>query len=141
MRENFMHYRGYTAQVEYSAEDGLFVGEVLGLKHSIIGFHGESVKELTEDFHNAMDFYLECCAEDGRKPERPDELDVRLELPYDVHNRITMQAEATGKSMNQVIVDMLRKSPSAKKSRTGAAKSKSSTPIQKRKHREIAGVK
>lgn len=109
MSENIMYYRGYTAQVEYSAEDRLFTGHVVGLKHNMIDFEGESVSALTTDFHNAIEFYLQCCAEEGTDPERPAaDLDLRLELPSDIHDRIARQAEASGQSLNQVIIDALQ---------------------------------
>lgn len=42
-------------------EDQIFYGKVLGI-HSLISYEGESAKELIQDFHEAVDDYLELCA-------------------------------------------------------------------------------
>lgn len=56
-----MKYNGFTARVEYSDEDGLFVGHIAGIK-DVVGFHGESINELREAFEEAVADYLETCA-------------------------------------------------------------------------------
>ncbi|MDI2144155.1 type II toxin-antitoxin system HicB family antitoxin [Pseudomonas sp. ITA] len=67
---NVMNYNGYAARIEYSAEDGVFVGRIAGIK-DVVGFHGQSVKELREAFEEAVTDYLETCAKLGRAPQEP----------------------------------------------------------------------
>ena len=64
-----MEYKGYHADVHYSDEDKLFIGEVFGI-NDMLGFHGSSVEELENMFHQSIDNYLEMCAEFGKKPEK-----------------------------------------------------------------------
>ena len=63
-----MEYNGYHAQIEYDADDELFVGKVYGIADSL-NFHGTSVAELEEMFHQSIDNYLLMCAETGKTPE------------------------------------------------------------------------
>lgn len=56
-----MNYKGYAARLEYSEEDGLFVGHITGIR-DVVGFHGESVQELQNAFEEAITDYLETCA-------------------------------------------------------------------------------
>lgn len=65
-----LEYLDYAALIEFDAEDELFVGRVLGVADRI-SFHGESVSELTEAFHAAVDHYLEDCRTTGREPLKP----------------------------------------------------------------------
>ena len=60
-----MMYKGYAARIEYSEEDGAFVGHVAGIR-DVVGFHGESVAELRAAFADAVDDYLETCTTLGR---------------------------------------------------------------------------
>nr|WP_150113536.1 type II toxin-antitoxin system HicB family antitoxin [Pseudomonas sp. GM41(2012)] len=60
-----MKVGGYTAQIEYSEEDGLFIGHIAGIK-DIVGFQGESVDALQDAFAEAVTDYLETCATLGR---------------------------------------------------------------------------
>lgn len=50
-------YKGYVGSVEFSEEDDIFYGKVLGIR-SLISYEGESVTELLADFHDAVDDYL-----------------------------------------------------------------------------------
>ena len=65
-----MKYRGYAAFIEYSADDGCFVGHIAGI-NDIVGFHGESVEELRAAFVEAVDDYLETCEVLDRSPQKP----------------------------------------------------------------------
>jgi predicted HicB family RNase H-like nuclease len=56
-----MNYKGYAARIEYSEEDGLFVGHIAGIR-DVVGFHGESVQELQSAFEEAVTDYLDTCA-------------------------------------------------------------------------------
>ena len=60
-------YKGYTAEVIYSDEDGFFVGHVVGIGDDIVSFHGDTDTELQDAFKGVLDHYLEV---KGR-PENP----------------------------------------------------------------------
>lgn len=99
---NTMTYKGFTARVDFDERDNLFVGRVLGLPETErISFHGETVAELTRDFHNAIDFYLKECAESGRAPTRPASGRLMLRIPPEVHSAALVAAQAAGTSLNQ----------------------------------------
>ncbi len=104
---NTMAYRGYTGSVEFSREDGILWGRVLGIRH-MIDFEGESVAELEKDFHIAIDAYLKACREEGIKPDRPCSGKLLLRMPPEVHAGLARVAETTGRSANQLIVDAVR---------------------------------
>lgn len=63
---NMMNCNGYAARIDYSDEDGLFVGHIVDIK-DVVGFHGESVSELRAALEAVTD-YLETCAKLGRAP-------------------------------------------------------------------------
>lgn len=63
-----MAYKGYTGSIEFSAEDNVYFGKIIGIR-SLISYEGETAKELLEDFHGAVDDYLALCKENGIVPE------------------------------------------------------------------------
>lgn len=65
---NLLKYKGYLGSIEFSKEDNILFGRVLGLKSTYMSFEGNSLEELEKDFHKSIDFYLECCEADGEKP-------------------------------------------------------------------------
>ncbi len=104
---NTLAYKGYGGTVEFSREDGILFGRVLGIRH-VIDYEGESIAELERDFHNAVDSYLSVCKEEGIRPEKPHSGKLLLRLPPDVHAGLARVAETTGQSANQLIVDAVR---------------------------------
>ncbi|MCY3741616.1 MAG: type II toxin-antitoxin system HicB family antitoxin [Candidatus Poribacteria bacterium] len=103
---NTMVYKGYIAEIRYSAEDSCLVGEIAGIR-DIVGFHGDSVAELRTAFEEAVEDYLEMCEESGRPPQKPYSGNVTLSIPPEVHIGIAMAAEASGKNLDQWVTDTL----------------------------------
>ena len=66
---NTIEYRDYIGSVEFSPEDATFFGRVLGIR-ALISYEGDNAKDLVEDFHCAVDDYIEMCAAEGIEPEK-----------------------------------------------------------------------
>ena len=96
---NVMNYKDYSARIEYSDEDGCFVGHVVGIR-DVVGFHGESVAYLKAAFEEAVDDYLATCKKLKCSPQRPYSGKVMLRIDPGVHAKAAMLAEAEGKSLN-----------------------------------------
>lgn len=96
---NIMSYQNYAAKIEYSDEDGCFIGHIAGIR-DIVGFHGESVSELRQAFEDAVDDYVATCEKLKRTPQRPYSGKVMLRIEPSIHARVAMHAEAQGKSLN-----------------------------------------
>lgn len=105
-----MAYKGYLAQIEYSAEDRLFVGHLAGIK-DIIGFHGATVDELEAAFHEAVDDYLARCQTLGQSPNPVlGDGTLTLHLAPEIHAYVIESAESAGKNVNQWAAEALEKS-------------------------------
>lgn len=104
-----MSYRGYAARIEYSDEDGCFVGHIAGIR-DVVGFHAESVSELRAAFHEAVDDYLEISERLGRPPQKPYSGKLMVRVSPELHARAAMRAEAAGKSLNQWAAEALEQS-------------------------------
>mgnify|MGYP000008556109 FL=1 len=66
---DFLHYKGYSAKADYSAEDRIFYGTILGIS-DMVEFQSENAKDLEDEFHQAVDEYLEFCKEIGKDPQK-----------------------------------------------------------------------
>jgi predicted HicB family RNase H-like nuclease len=105
---NTMNYKGYTAKVELDERDDIFVGRILGIS-TMISFHGTTVAQLREEFRIAVDDYLEECEASGTPPEKAASGKFLLRMPPDLHSKAIVLAQASGKSMNQWMLDTLQK--------------------------------
>jgi len=97
---NTMTYGGYSARVEFDAEDRIFVGHIAGIR-DIVGFHGTSVDELESAFHEAVDDYLAACEKLKQTPDKPYSGRIMLRLPPELHARASAAAQVNGMSFNQ----------------------------------------
>ena len=107
--DSTMMYKGYTASIVFSAEDGCLVGHLIGI-NDVIGFHEDSVAEISQVFRETVDDYLATCAKMGREPNKSYSGRVTLRLPPDLHARLAVQAEASGNSLNNWLVTALNRS-------------------------------
>lgn len=67
---SLLTYKGYTADMEYNAQEGILYGHVLDLRDTIT-FQSESAAEIAGKFHTSVDEYLSFCTEQGIEPAKP----------------------------------------------------------------------
>ncbi|MFL0110605.1 hypothetical protein [Tenacibaculum maritimum] len=53
-----LNYKGYNGSTKYSKEDNIYFGKVINITN-LVNYEGASVKELEENFKNAVNDYLE----------------------------------------------------------------------------------
>ncbi|NLD88485.1 MAG: type II toxin-antitoxin system HicB family antitoxin [Clostridiales bacterium] len=105
---SYIHYRDYVGSVEFSEEDQVFHGKVIGIK-DLISFEGDSVKTLTEDFHNAVDEYMEFCEKRGKQPEKPFKGSFNVRIQPDLHRKAALEASSRGLTLNAFVEDSINR--------------------------------
>jgi predicted HicB family RNase H-like nuclease len=65
-----LQYKGYDGSVEYSAEDRVLHGSLLGIRDGIV-YEGADADSLESNFRAAVDEYLAFCALVGKAPDQP----------------------------------------------------------------------
>lgn len=103
----YLHYKDYTGSIEFSEEDAVFHGRVIGIK-ALISFEGGSVDVITADFHAAVDEYLACCAKNKKQPEKPFKGSFNVRLGANLHRRAALAASVRGISLNALVEDAVR---------------------------------
>ena len=103
---NTMTYKGYIGSVAYSEKDQVFFGKIEGI-NGLVNFEGESVKELTEAFHEAVDDYLTYCEEEGLEPDKSYSGTLNVRLTPVIHRRIAIMARQAGQTINAFIKEAL----------------------------------
>lgn len=104
--KNTLEYKGYVGSMEFSEEDSLLFGKVLGIR-SLISYEGESAKELLEDFHQAVDDYLSLCEETGTEPEKPFKGSFNIRISSELHKRLFIEAVSRNMSLNSLVAEKL----------------------------------
>ena len=99
---NTMEYKGYLGSVEFSEEDALFYGKVLGIR-ALISYEGTNAAELVADFHGAVDDYLELCAQSGTEPEKAYKGSFNVRISPELHKQAVIAAMSHNMSLNSFV--------------------------------------
>lgn len=99
---NTLKYKGFLGSVAFSEEDGVFFGKIEGID-GLVNFEGESVRELTDAFHEAVDDYIAYCIEEGIEPHKSYSGTLNIRLTPDMHTRVAYLAKQAGISINAFI--------------------------------------
>lgn len=99
---NTMEYKGYVGSVEFSEEDGIFFGKVMGLR-ALISYEGNTASELVADFHGAVDDYLALCASEGTEPEKAYKGSFNIRVSPELHKKLVICANEQQMSLNSFV--------------------------------------
>jgi len=97
-----LSYRGYTGLLEVDLDAGELFGRTVGTR-DIITFHGKTVDEARGSFEESVDFYLSCCQDEGKEPDRPYSGRFNVRISAEVHRGLAILAQSRGQSLNEVV--------------------------------------
>jgi predicted HicB family RNase H-like nuclease len=103
-----MTYKDYSARIEYDDEDGIFTGQIAGIRDGV-SFHADTVETLREAFREAVDDYIETCQRIGKAPQKAYSGQMMFRVKPDIHRKAALAAELSGKSLNQWAEDVLER--------------------------------
>lgn len=106
-----LEYKGYTGSIEYSKEDGLFFGKLLGIK-SLISYEGITGPELEQDFKNAIEDYISDCKESGIELEKPFKGSFNVRISSELHRKAALKSMELNTSLNSFVAESIRQSVS-----------------------------
>jgi predicted HicB family RNase H-like nuclease len=104
---NIMRIDGYHARIEYDEELDLFRGEILGLSGGA-DFYGKNPKELRAEFKKSLRIFLAVCKEKNIEPRRNFSGKFNLRIPPELHEKLAIEAQAQGKSINTLAQEALQ---------------------------------
>ncbi|MCM1377540.1 MAG: type II toxin-antitoxin system HicB family antitoxin [Clostridium sp.] len=99
---NTLKYKGFVGSVEFSEEDDVFFGKILGIK-GLVNYEGSSVSELKGAFHDAVESYLEYCKEEGIAAHKSYTGSLNVRLSPEEHMQVAQLSTVTGDSINSLI--------------------------------------
>lgn len=101
--KNMMKYKGYYGSVNFDSEDLIFYGK-LEFIHALISFEGETAKEIDHAFKEAVNDYINICAEREIEPEKPFKGSLNVRIGRDRHEKSAIIAKEIGcSSINDFI--------------------------------------
>lgn len=99
---NVLQYKDYLAAIEFSAEDEVFYGKILGID-DLVNFEGASVKELKKAFQDAVEDYLDTCKELGKEPNKTYKGTFNVRIGSELHKEAAIFAASHNISLNDFV--------------------------------------
>ena len=109
--KNVLRYKGYHGSVEFSPEDGVFFGKIVGIR-DVVTFEGKSVAEITKSFHCMVDDYLTTCKELGKEPEKEFNGSFNVRLKPHLHKLASIRSSTLKISLNKFVEQAVEKAVS-----------------------------
>ena len=105
---NFLKHKDYLGSVEYSEEDNMLYGEVMGIDDLIL-YHGDSLESLRKDFEEAIDHYLETCEIEGLEPDKTTYNDFDMQISPELRRSLITFSIERKKSLRETVDEAIRK--------------------------------
>ncbi len=102
-----LEYKSYTGSIEYSNEDDLLYGKVLGIR-GLISYEGRTGQELENDFRKAIEDYLRDCEREGINPEKPFKGSFNVRISAALHQKAAILAMEDKVSLNSFVAESIR---------------------------------
>jgi len=103
----YLEYNGYTGTIEYSTEDKLLYGKVIGIR-GLISFEGKTGLQLEKNFKAAIHEYLDDCKENGIDPDKPFKGSFNVRIPAELHRQVALRAVELNTSLNALVTESIR---------------------------------
>lgn len=101
-----LKYKGYVGSIEFSPEDNLLFGEILGID-GLVNYEGTTMQELTDSFHQAVEDYLAFCKDHNWIPQKSYSGAFNVRVSPDTHRQIFNRATEAGISINAFVKKVL----------------------------------
>ena len=100
--ENTLEHQGFYGTVEYSSEDEIFHGKIVGI-NDLVTFEGDSVASLKSAFAEAVKDYIALCQEVEKPPLKSFKGSFNVRLTPELHRRAFVSAAIHHVSLNAFV--------------------------------------
>lgn len=97
-----LKYKEYVGSIEFSPEDNLLFGEILGID-GLVNYEGITMQELTDSFHEAVEDYLAFCKDHNWAPQKSYSGAFNVRVSPATHRQIATRASEAGISINAFV--------------------------------------
>lgn len=88
---NTISYKGFIGSVAFSEKNQVFFGKIEGID-GLVNFEGDSVSELTDSFHQAVDDYIAYCTEENLPLHKSYTGNLNIRINPETHSRLALAA-------------------------------------------------
>ncbi len=108
MKNSILEYKGYHAKIEFDADTFVLRGKIEGI-NDFVNFESSDMVKIVEEFHNAVDDYLEFCKEVGKEPDKEYRGTFNVRITPELHRKLALRAFKEGESLNSLVEKSIEK--------------------------------
>lgn len=101
-----LYYKDYFTDVRFDAESKTLYGKIEGIA-DLVNFYTTDATKVEEEFHLAVDDYLEYCKEKGVDPEKSYSGVFNVRVSPELHRNLALIALRENRSLNAVVKSTL----------------------------------
>lgn len=99
---DILEYKGYYAEIHFSAEDEVFYGQLIGI-NDLVNFEADSVKGLKKALKEAVEDYLISCEELNKVPDKTYKGSFNVRIPSNLHREAAVFAALKKITLNEFV--------------------------------------
>src|SRR5205814_10332669 len=107
MKNDLLKYKGFIGSVQFSAEDDLFWGKIIGIKDSVT-FEGSAVAALKKDFKEAVEDYIDLCKRQNKPVQKSMTGNFNIRINPELHQIASYAAAVKGLSLNKYVQEAIQ---------------------------------
>lgn len=107
MKSNVLEYKGYHTNVEFDSEAFKLRGKIEGI-NDLVNFEADTLQSVEEEFHLAVDDYLDFCAEVGKNPDKEYKGTFNVRIDPELHKELAILASKNDESLNTAVEKAIR---------------------------------
>lgn len=100
--KNLLEYKGYHTKIEFDSDALVLRGKIEGIK-DLVNFESASLTLIEEEFHIAVDEYLEFCKEVGKEPDKEYKGTFNIRISPELHKELALVAFRNGDTLNATV--------------------------------------
>lgn len=102
MKNNILVYKGYHTKIEFDLETYTLRGKIEGIG-DLVNFSSQDITTIEQEFHNAVDDYLEFCEEVGKEPDKEYKGTFNVRIAPELHKQLALEAYKEEESLNALV--------------------------------------
>jgi predicted HicB family RNase H-like nuclease len=101
-------YKGFYGSIHYTDDDKCLFGHIIGITDSV-SYEGTTIEEITNDFHQAVDDYIDVCKTIGKTPLKSAKGSFNVRIGEEAHLKALIKADMKKTSLNQIVKEAVEK--------------------------------
>lgn len=99
---NVLEYKGYHTRIEFDSISKVLHGKIEGIT-DLVTFESESVSEIENEFHKAVDDYLIFCENIGQEPNKEYKGSFNIRITPELHRKLVEVSFFNDESLNSSV--------------------------------------